>query len=98
MHQYQTQAKKGQEWPTVLALLDRIVAAVAENFACEEAVLVELDASSLARLRSIHRRTLGDLQASANDWHLSAANCVDPEHLVDALLVYYFVDDVLVDL
>ena len=99
MHQYQTQAKKGHEWPTVLALLDRIVAAVAENFACEEAVLGELDASSLARLRSVHRRTLGDLQASANDWHLAAAaNCVDPEHLVDALLVYYFVDDVLVDL
>ena len=99
MHEYQTLAMKGHDGPTVLALLDRIVAAVAENFACEEAVLGELDASSLARMRSIHRRTLGDLQASANDWHLcDAANCVDPEHLVDALLVYYFVDDVLVDL
>ena len=99
MHEYQTLAMKGHDRPTVLALLDRIVAAVAENFACEEAVLGELDASSVARMRSIHRRTLGDLQASANDWHLcDAANCVDPEHLVDALLVYYFVDDVLVDL
>jgi hemerythrin len=99
MHQYQTQAMKRAEGPAVLALLDRIVAAVAENFACEETVLGELDASRLARMRSIHRRTLGDLQASANDWHRAdAANCLDPEHLVDALLVYYFVDDILVDL
>jgi hemerythrin len=98
-HEYQILAMRDRDNKQLLSLLERIVDAVLANFSTEEAVLAELEPSTLVRLRAIHRRTVGDLQSGADEWRAGVApGRLDTSHVMDALLVYYFVDDLFVDL
>jgi len=101
-HEYQTLAMSEQSSAQLLPMFEQVADDVAQNFASEEQVLSLLDPSTLTRLRVLHRRVMGDLRASLSQWRVAAtaaaATRPDPAHLLDALLVYYFVDDLFVDL
>lgn len=98
-HEYQTLAMRACDSAQLLPMFEQVADDVAENFASEEQVLSMLDPSTLTRLRVMHRRVMGDLRASLAQWRIATASArLDPAHLMDALLVYYFVDDIFVDL
>ena len=105
-HEYQTLAMSEQASAQLLPMFEQVADDVAQNFESEEQVLSLLDPSTLTRLRVLHRRVMGDLRASLAQWRQAAAAVAaaastsrpDPAHLLDALLVYYFVDDIFVDL
>jgi hypothetical protein len=101
-HEYQTLAVREQGSAQLLPMFEQVADDVARNFEREEQVLSLLDPTTLTRLRVLHRRVMGDLRASLAQWRVSATAAAtskpDPAHLLDALLVYYFVDDIFVDL
>ena len=98
-HEYQTLAMRDGASTQLLPLFEQVTDEVASNFDNEEQVVALLDPSTLARLRMLHRRVIGDLRASLAQWRTAtSAARPDPAHLLDALLVYYFVDDLFVDL
>jgi hypothetical protein len=101
-HEYQTLAMRERDSVQLLPMFEQVADDVAQNFESEEQVLSLLDPSTLTRLRVLHRRVMGDLRASLAQWRVATAAAVaarpDPSHLMDALLVYYFVDDIFVDL
>jgi hypothetical protein len=97
IREYQVRAVQDADGRAALALLDRIVDSAGLNFSSEESMLEVLASASLAGQQATHRAVLGGLRCAADEWRATGvAGCVDPEHMVDVLIIYYVVDDLFI--